>query len=264
MPQNNIRWNCFGILKGDNVIKIINIKGKEEKFDLENLDYQFGLAIVTLTRKVKNSNDDIELKGVLNMDGDIVLPFEGFYKKIEIFPENNIIIVVNKGNIEETVSWVETRHHKYTGGKLELIDKSLSNNYERISETAITTSIVDKEGKRGMVVYDVADGRILSERFNTIGEYSIQPNGECLAKATTILYYSGEKGTFYDIDCYLDTSGKIKTNIYNSYANKIEVLDKNTSYRELIRRICDEMDKDAEIKKNEKQKVLERFWEKKN
>lgn len=264
MTQNNIRWICFGILKGENMIKIITIKGKEEKFDLDNLDYQFGLAIVTLVRKKRNSDDNIELKGVLNMNGDIVLPFEGFYRKIEIFPENNLIIVVNKGNMEGTVSWVETRHHKYTSGKLELIDKSLSNNFKRISETAITTSILDKEGKRGMVVYDVADGRILSERFSTIGEFDIQPNGEYLAKATTVLYYGGKKGSFYDIDCYLDVSGKIKTKIYNSYANKMEILDENTSYRELIERICDEMDKDAEIKKHEKQKVLESFWKENN
>lgn len=245
------------------MIKIINIKGKEESFDLDNLDYQFGLAIVKLIRM--NGNKESQLSGVLNMNGDIVLPFEDNYKKIEIFPENNLIIVVNKGYIEETeISLVETSHYKYSNGKLVLIDNSLSNNYERISETVITTSILDKEGKRGMVVYDVADGRILSERFNTIGEFEIQPNGEYLARATTILYYRGEKGTFYDIVCYLDKYGKIKTKIYNSYANKIEVLGEETTYREIIKRICEEMDKDAEIETREKQKVLEAFWKENN
>ena len=123
-------------------------------------------------------------------------------------------------------------------------------------------AILDKEGKRGMVVYDVADGRILSERFNTIGEFEIQPNGEFLARANTILYYGGDKGAFYDIVCYVGQDGKIKTDIYNSYDNEIEVLDENTSYREIIKRINDKMENDARIKKQEREKVLELFWKK--
>ena len=105
------------------MIKIINIKGKEESFDLDNLDYQFGLAIVNVTREIKNGK--VVLTGVLNMDGEVVVPFETFHKKIEIFPENNLIVVVNMENMEETVTWLETRHYKYANDKLVLIDKSL-------------------------------------------------------------------------------------------------------------------------------------------
>lgn len=240
--------------------KIIKIRGRLEEFDLEKLDYQFGLAIVNITREIKNG--EVVLTGVLNMDGEVVVPFEAFHKKIEIFPENNLIVVVNMGNMEETVTWLETRHYKYTNDKLVLIDKTLSNNYERVNETSITTSIVDKEGHRGMVVYDVVDSRILSERFNTIGSFETQPNGEFLARANTILYYGGDKGAFYDIVCYVGQDGKIKTDIYNSYDNEIEVLDENTSYRKIIKRINDKMENDARIKKQEREKVLELFWKK--
>lgn len=241
-----------------NKIELI-IKGEKEVINLDELDYKNGLAISMVMRKHWRYEEDIVYVGVLDEIGNVVLPYQAYYKDIEIFPSKNLIVKVNKGNDDGSVTWTETRHCKYSGSTLEVINDKISSSYEKVSSTVIKTSTTDEDGKKCMVLYDVVIAKIISETFSKIGSFEKRPNGEELACATTTLTI-GDNKCSYDIDCYINRSGVIRTPIFNPYSNSIVKLDSSYGYKDAIRKIYDEIKIEELLKSNEKQRALRKFW----
>ena len=141
------------------------IKGEVEEINLDELEYTNGLAISMIIRKHWRYDEDIIYVGVLDESGSIILPYQAYYKDIEIFPGKNLIVKVKKGNDDGTVTWTETRHYKYNGYALDLVNDKISSSYERISNTVIKTSTIDEDGQKCMALYDVVIAQIISETF---------------------------------------------------------------------------------------------------
>ena len=201
---------------------VINMDGENYNIDLNELEFNNGLAIYSIKKKSWRYNEEIEYTGVVDESGVIVLPHQAYYMNIDIFPGKSLIVKVRKGNDEGTVTWTETRHYKYNGFRMEMVNDKISSSYEKVSNTVIKTSTIDECGKKCQVLYDVVIAQTISEYFSKIGDFEMRPNGEELACATTRLEV-GERS--YDMDCYINKSGVIRSPIYNSYQNNIMIFD---------------------------------------
>lgn len=237
---------------------VVNMDGENYNINFNELEFNNGLAIYTIKKKHWRYNEEIVYKGVVDESGVIVLPHQAYYMNIDIFPGKSLIVKVRKGNDSGTVTWTETRHYKYNGFRMEMVNDKISSSYEKVSDTVIKTSTVDECGKRSQVLYDVVIAQIISEYFTKICNFETRPNGEELACATTTLEV-GESS--YDMDCYINKSGVIRTPIYNSYENSIMIFDTRSAYKEALEKIYNEIKTKEGKKSKEKEKVMKTFWD---
>lgn len=244
-------------------LKEITVEAGSEirKIPAETLEFINGLAIVKVDIKDWRRHDGIiTYKGVVNEQGNTVLPLRAYYLGIDIYPDNNLIVKIRKGNDDQTVTWTDTIHYKCSEFSTSIVNKKISSGYIRVNDNVIKTAVHDEDKGKYIVLYDVLKAEIISEQFTIIGNFEIQPTGEKLAKAITTLKCDDGTDNEYDMICYINEAGEIRTPIFNSYNNKIFLVEPKSAYQDSIEIIRKEMQKDIKEKEKAKQKALEYFW----
>ena len=244
-------------------LKEITVEAGSEirKIPVETLEFINGLAIVKVDIKDWRHRDEIiTYEGVVNEQGNTVLPLRAYYLGIDIYPDNNLIVKIRKGNGDRTATWIDTIHYKCSEFSASIVNKKISSGYIRINDNVIKTAIYDENHVKHIVLYNVLKAEIISEQFTNIGNFEIQPTGEILAKAITTLKCDDGTDNEYDMICYINEAGEIRTPIFNSYTNEVLVFAPQNEYQNAIEKIRKEMQKDIKEKEKAKQKALEYFW----
>ena len=241
--------------------KEVKVKGVETKVDLGTLEFIDGLAVSEVNLKL-SYKEELVCLGVLDKKGNVVFPYEPYYDGIEIFPKGNFIVKTRMSSTEEKgKTWIHARRYKYYGKELEPYYDMISDTYERISDNVIKTlTLFGEKLEKCEVLFDVVNGKIISEPFSKIGAFSIQPNGEELAEAKVIVK-SEHDDTEYSIIVYIDKEGNIRPVMYNSCTDEIVPYymweaDYKTALKEELEKI---RQKDS-IRYAAKQYKMELFW----
>lgn len=250
-----------------NKTEMINFKIVNENISIAKKDIKFinGLAIIEATVKEDAKDfygmwsiEEFTYKGVINEDYNFVYGPYAYVVNIEIFPNDNIVVEENCNN--DMATWIETKHYKIdqaTGKKI-MLRKLLD--YERINDNVVKTS--DYESKKGYrtVLYDIVSGKVVSQKFSSIGDFEIQKNGEILALAKNQICFKGDSRNSYDIICYINENGEIRTPLLCTYDNSITVFNTDMEYEEANEVIKQRIQFLLEEKEKNKEKALKNFW----
>lgn len=227
MIKYRTKWRL--LMSNDNMFQI-NFKGKSINIPKENAHFQNGYAVIekTIVSEAKEYDlwypYNLKLMGVVDENYDTVVDFKGWNQDIQIFPEGNIIVKVSisGGDGEQSYIRYENRHYKINGKQTKIVDKLDFSEYERINNTTIKVKIRNYH-EYFDVLYDVVDGKFISEKFTSIGNFEKQ-NEEIqlkLAKAIMRLPYNDGTRNVCEIVCYIDESGTIRSSLYNSHTNSM-------------------------------------------
>lgn len=187
----------------------------------------------------------LTIKGVIDQNFATIVPFKAYYEEIQIFPGGNIILTerFSGGDGEQSYTRYDNTHYRIVNGTLQKVRNLESSRYLKINETTI--QIRNNPFYSGFeALYDVVQGKIISERFTTIGGFE-QHGEENLAQAIIRLPYP-ETDNVWEVICYIDADGMIRTPLYNSYSNcLIDTTDKSFQLANTIDGIKKQIAKDT-------------------
>lgn len=204
---------------------IIFFKGKAIKISKSDVNFKYGYAVISTSTNLytKDKNGSIydcsyNIKGVIDEKYNTVFPFEDYNREINIFPKGNIIVSSFPSKIdEEAFGAYINNHYKFKQGGFERsVGRLVGFNYEIVNDT----TIVLKDGLNS-VLYDVVNQKYISNVFSKISKFEYRNSNETekMAKAVLKVQYGNESINMYDISCYINEKGIIKTPLYVPFIN---------------------------------------------
>ncbi len=234
----------------------IEYNGSTYSIPISNLKFQHGYAVVTYgvtcsTCSNRNWRDqNYTLMGVVDKNYETVLNFERYYNDINIFPGENLIATTHtlgeKGN--RVCEKYTNYHYKIYNGKAVYYNKLTSQNFEIVNDKIIKLKCDSSES-----LYSVEEGKEISERFFSIGDYKKYRKdlNERFAEAKYRLELPQlNKKTL--LACLIDEKGKIRSPLYNTTTKRyIDTSSPEFNFRVALISIIDEItnntDKESSI-----------------
>lgn len=238
----------------------IKYRGRIIEIPKSNVNFENGYAVVKnavkLTHGWKRHYQEYvaEIMGVVNEKFETVLDFQEWYIGINILPQRNIIATINTST--DGRATCKTQHYRITEKEAVKVNEIDCEKYDIINDTTIQTkNNIFMNGYEAL--YDVVTGQFISEKFTKIHKFEKvrEDLDEKLAKAVVKIPYNDDSTNTFDVVCYIDKKGKIRTPLYNSHINNtIDTTSAEFNFIETIKSIEKEAQEDT--KKNLNQLVM--------
>lgn len=207
-----------------------------ETYSVDKSSIKFSNGYGVIEKNVKLSvrtwggywtTEDATLRGVVDEEFNIVLDVKSNFTEIEIFPGGNIMVgqFYYGGDGEQTFIRLSYYHYQVIDGIPEMRNKVGIGEYSKIDDTTLRIS-----NGSFKALYDLTTAELITPRFTKIGKFKWVPNSDNLYIAQCVLTItsSSDSQISYDIICYIDKSGALRSSIYVSQADSlIEVSDIN-------------------------------------
>lgn len=224
----------------------IQYDGSTYEIPKSSLDFKHGYAVVkyevnenSCDRKKWNGYS-YTLSGVIDEDYDTVLPFEGYYRDINVLQEGNVIakVLVTGGCGDQSYIRYVNRHFKIEGKESLEFKEFDSWEHKVINDRTIKIDVPSS------VLYDVVKGKYVSDFFSSIGDFKKvrEDIDEKFAEAKLNIKYPISKDYFFSLVCFIDEKGKIRSPIFNTYTGTyIDTSEPNFSLLGTLLSIDDEI-----------------------